>query len=404
MGGMSPLIAYLLLALSPQDELQRIDAKGLEETVKFLASDELQGRSTGTPENELAARFLAKRFEEIGLEPAVGETYLQSVPLRHVGEERAAELDVYISVEDFGTHAAGVWFDPIGAATSTDKLSVLTVEGIEDIPLEADADVALFLSGSSRVGRKWLTERGHEGGAGWGAVISRGSKRNGRPWVKRDPRLVRVATAKATEEATEENPTPWMRVHGETRAAFENGRVQFIQLRTYPIEEEVPAHNVVGLIQGVGTKDRPLLAEEVVVLTAHFDHIGVSNFEIEDLKAVQAAATKPIAMNQFETHPYYQRHELLAYCGEHGILAGVTLARGEAFDGADRNALIGDALTLAPSGQRRQETAVEVGGVSADMAPDLLEIDRGQPTAVVGQLFEPVLEAQVAHAAAVVAA
>src|SRR5690606_18595920 len=93
-----------------------------------------------------------------------------------------------------------------------------------------------------------------------------------------------------------------------------------------------------------------------------------------------------------------------AYRGEHGILAGVALARGEAFDGADRNALIGDALTLAPSGQRRQETAVDVGGVSADMAPDLLEIDRGQSTAVVGQLFEPVLEAQVAHAAAVVAA
>ena len=49
--------------------------------------------------------------------------------------------------------------------------------------------------------------------------------------------------------------------------------------------------------------------------------IGVSNFEIEDLKAVQAAATKPLAMNQFETHPYYQRCELLAYCGEHGIPA-----------------------------------------------------------------------------------
>lgn len=36
---------------------------------------------------------------------------------------------------------------------------------------------------------------------------------------------------------------------------------------------------------------------------------------------MQAAATKPIAMNQFETHPYYQRRELLAYCGEHGIPA-----------------------------------------------------------------------------------
>ena len=44
MRGMLPLIAFLLLSPTPQDELQRIDAEGLEETVKFLASDELLGR------------------------------------------------------------------------------------------------------------------------------------------------------------------------------------------------------------------------------------------------------------------------------------------------------------------------------------------------------------------------
>ncbi len=48
-------------------------------------------------------------------------------------------------------------------------------------------------------------------------------------------------------------------------------------------------------------------------------NIGVSNFEIDDLKQVQEIATKPIAMNQFETHPYYQRTELIQYCAEHDI-------------------------------------------------------------------------------------
>lgn len=272
MRGMLPLIAFLLLSPTPQDELQRIDAEGLEETVKFLASDELLGRSTGTPENELAARHLAKRFEELGLEPAVGESYLHPVPLRRVGEERAAELDIYVYGGRMGTHPAGVWFDPIGAASSTEKLRVLKVEELEDLPEEADAGVALFLSGSSRQGRKWLTERGQDGGAGWGAVLSRGSKRNGRAWVKRDPRIVLGAPG----EDASEDATPWMRVHGETRANLEDGHIQFIQLRTYPIDEAVPAHNVAGLIRGVGTKERPELAEEVVVLTAHYDHIGVS--------------------------------------------------------------------------------------------------------------------------------
>ena len=48
-------------------------------------------------------------------------------------------------------------------------------------------------------------------------------------------------------------------------------------------------------------------------------NIGVSNFEIEDLQKVQAVATKPIAVNQFETHPYYQRQELFDYCQANGI-------------------------------------------------------------------------------------
>jgi aldehyde reductase len=49
-------------------------------------------------------------------------------------------------------------------------------------------------------------------------------------------------------------------------------------------------------------------------------NIGVSNFEIEHIKRIQAIATKPIAVNQFETQPYYQRTPLVAYCQEHGIV------------------------------------------------------------------------------------
>jgi alcohol dehydrogenase (NADP+) len=60
-------------------------------------------------------------------------------------------------------------------------------------------------------------------------------------------------------------------------------------------------------------------AMEALVDEGLVRNIGVSNFEIEHLKEVQAVATKPIAVNQFETHPYYQRNELMSYCSEHGI-------------------------------------------------------------------------------------
>jgi hypothetical protein len=44
--------------------------KRMLETVRFLSSDELRGRGLGTGELDRAARFIAGRFQEAGLEPA----------------------------------------------------------------------------------------------------------------------------------------------------------------------------------------------------------------------------------------------------------------------------------------------------------------------------------------------
>lgn len=62
------------------------------------------------------------------------------------------------------------------------------------------------------------------------------------------------------------------------------------------------------------------LAMEKLVDEGLVKNIGVSNFEIADLEKVQAVATKPIAVNQFETHPYYQRGALVDYCAANGIV------------------------------------------------------------------------------------
>jgi hypothetical protein len=49
--------------------------------VKYLASPELKGRATGSPELETAARFLAGKYREFGVKPADGRNYLQSFPV-----------------------------------------------------------------------------------------------------------------------------------------------------------------------------------------------------------------------------------------------------------------------------------------------------------------------------------
>ncbi len=44
--------------------------ENLRENITFLASDKLQGRGTGTKQEVKAAKFLAKKFKKIGLQPA----------------------------------------------------------------------------------------------------------------------------------------------------------------------------------------------------------------------------------------------------------------------------------------------------------------------------------------------
>ncbi len=51
-------------------------AASIGEDIRYLASDALEGRGTGTPGNDSAAAFIARRFAALGLEPASGQTVL----------------------------------------------------------------------------------------------------------------------------------------------------------------------------------------------------------------------------------------------------------------------------------------------------------------------------------------
>ena len=51
------------------------------EHVKYLASDELKGRATGTTELEKAAGYIAKEFKKAGLQPLSGSWLMSTSPV-----------------------------------------------------------------------------------------------------------------------------------------------------------------------------------------------------------------------------------------------------------------------------------------------------------------------------------
>jgi aminopeptidase YwaD len=52
----------------------------IQDHINFLASDELKGRFTGTPEADKAAQYIADEFKQYGIQPLVNSSYFQDFP------------------------------------------------------------------------------------------------------------------------------------------------------------------------------------------------------------------------------------------------------------------------------------------------------------------------------------
>ena len=76
------LLLFALVGFSFAQNLHNPDitAPEIQSHINYLASDELQGRMTGTPELYKAADYLKKEFESYGLKPLFDGSYFQEFP------------------------------------------------------------------------------------------------------------------------------------------------------------------------------------------------------------------------------------------------------------------------------------------------------------------------------------
>src|SRR5580658_6369012 len=58
-----------------------ISSKTYLDEVRYLASPELKGRATGSPELEKAAQYIAGLFKSFGLKPADGKNFEEAFPV-----------------------------------------------------------------------------------------------------------------------------------------------------------------------------------------------------------------------------------------------------------------------------------------------------------------------------------
>jgi hypothetical protein len=91
--GSAALGALVSFALVPQNlNAQSIDSNTYWDDIKYLASPELKGRATGSPELESAGLHIAGLFKSFGLKPVDGKSYELAFPAEigaHLGPHNA---------------------------------------------------------------------------------------------------------------------------------------------------------------------------------------------------------------------------------------------------------------------------------------------------------------------------
>ena len=89
------VMAHSLLGQERAPQNKSITKGDLKADLFFLASDEMQGRLTGTRGNRLAAEFIKSRFQRLGLKPAGPDgSYFQPYDLMTTTLGRANRLGI----------------------------------------------------------------------------------------------------------------------------------------------------------------------------------------------------------------------------------------------------------------------------------------------------------------------
>lgn len=264
---------------NPVQEITRVVTKEeVEAHLTFLAADEMRGRDTGSPELNIAANYLAAQFQVMGLKKAPGmESYFQPVNFAKVftatggqmvlGDEAFQFKEHFIQLDggNFGW-AGEVVYAGYG---SPDELSKANVKGKLVVTLAGKKDsegnpMAVFYAAGDK-----FRDAKEAGAAGLVEIFASPQI----PW----PALVNYFASNVTikVKSSEEGAVHiWLKDSDAAglKKLKESGMLTG-SLKVEGVRQlSVPSQNVVGLLEGTDTK----LKNEYLVVSAHYDHVGVS--------------------------------------------------------------------------------------------------------------------------------
>jgi hypothetical protein len=289
-------------------------AAKLQQHVSYLASDALDGRRTGTAGANDAARYIAGEFARLGLRPAtsgpatrrgspVMARYLQQFP--YVSGVELGDTNVLTFRRESGVGGVdilrvGVAWMPLGFTANGKVDGPLVFVGYGITASEQNYDdyaglnikdnVAIAMQGTpdgdnphGRFARyediRWKTIAARNAGAKALIVVARENDfkndKLSRLTYEQTGGDAGIPVAVISRSAVDAilatgMVTQWQTIAAEKSQATKQPVTGRVTLMTDVVRKEVPAYNVIGVLEG----NDPVAKKEVIVIGAHYDHLG----------------------------------------------------------------------------------------------------------------------------------
>jgi hypothetical protein len=247
---MKKLLVLLFITGSAfgQDKLEVISMEETRRIEATLSSDEMQGRRTFTPGIEKAGQFIAAEFEKIGLKKlGNSNSYLQSFAMI-----RPKTTAVKATIN--------------GNTIDAKKISISSVEKSINVSEKSGYEIASIARGANFINewRKMMT-----------------STKNTIVFVDSTHETMMMRVGQRGGQLYQTQPSVIFIIQNEKSATFSIEATQEIT--------EMPLANVVGIIPGKSK------ANEYVIFSGHYDHLGISSRNMKDNDSIYNGANDDAA-------------------------------------------------------------------------------------------------------------
>lgn len=230
-----PLFLQLTICLSAVTA-QVVKTADVERIISTLASDDMRGRAALNPDIARAADFIAEEFQKAGLQPYAEDTYRQTFEVTKVSTKSES-----ITVN--------------GSALATDQFIILNSNPSLSWNQESEMEVLEIHAGDD------FSDRFRD--------IVRNNTNPNLVWVDASfaPMLARFKKIFSRENVI---PKQEGAINGPSKVfVLKQEDIKSFEVEAKTVREDFPLFNVAAVIPGKSK------ADEFVVFSAHYDHIGI---------------------------------------------------------------------------------------------------------------------------------